>query len=212
MARVWQVDSNRYSMVIMFSVLTDPDPAVPFVQAQSFPLLRYWYRRAVRFDERSGLLTAGLPLTVTGSWVSLRAILRWPHELGSSRGENALNTTRNKKWLNFCSCYIGKQFIHSLQTSCVVFLLVRWGYAFRSNHGDHDHSGSAVRDERCFRCIFRGCHSVEFKPGCRVDQCAGHHFNQVSAFACFYIWEGLCLHASPPNLLRHIETVKSLTN
>ena len=35
------------------------------LQAQSFPLLRYWYRRAVRFDERSGLLTAGLPLTVT---------------------------------------------------------------------------------------------------------------------------------------------------
>mmetsp|Transcript_75914 Transcript_75914/g.167533 ORF Transcript_75914/g.167533 Transcript_75914/m.167533 type:complete len:109 (-) Transcript_75914:161-487(-) len=36
-----------------------------FRKAQSFPLLRYWYRRAVRFDERSGLLTAGLPLTVT---------------------------------------------------------------------------------------------------------------------------------------------------
>lgn len=34
-------------------------------EAQSFPLLRYWYRRAVRFDQRSGLLTAGLPLTVT---------------------------------------------------------------------------------------------------------------------------------------------------
>ncbi|CAK9108315.1 Hypothetical protein SCF082_LOCUS50384 [Durusdinium trenchii] len=36
-----------------------------FRKAQSFPLLRFWYRRAVRFDERSGLLTAGLPLLVT---------------------------------------------------------------------------------------------------------------------------------------------------
>mmetsp|Transcript_97597 Transcript_97597/g.119545 ORF Transcript_97597/g.119545 Transcript_97597/m.119545 type:complete len:109 (-) Transcript_97597:161-487(-) len=36
-----------------------------FRKAQSFPLLRYWYRRAVRFDERSGMLTAGLPLLVT---------------------------------------------------------------------------------------------------------------------------------------------------
>lgn len=211
MAQVWQdlTSIPWYSMVILFSMLTDP--AVPFVQAQSFPLLRYWYRRAVRFDERSGLLTAGLPLTVTSSWVSLRAKLRWPHELGSSRGKTLLihlNTARNKKWLNFCSCYIGKQFIYAADR----LRGVRWGDAFRSNHGDHDHSGSAVRDERCFRCIFRGCHSVEFKPGCRVDQCAGHHFNQVSAFACFYIWEGLCLHASPPNLLRHIETVKSLTN
>lgn len=36
-----------------------------FRKAQSFPLLRYWYRRACRFDERTGIITAGLPLTVT---------------------------------------------------------------------------------------------------------------------------------------------------
>ncbi|CAE7453221.1 unnamed protein product, partial [Symbiodinium microadriaticum] len=35
-----------------------------FKRAQSFPFVRYWWRRALRFDERTGMLTAGIPLTI----------------------------------------------------------------------------------------------------------------------------------------------------
>ncbi|CAE8590370.1 unnamed protein product [Polarella glacialis] len=36
-----------------------------FKRAQSFPLFTFWWRRMKRFDERTGMLTAGIPLTVT---------------------------------------------------------------------------------------------------------------------------------------------------
>eukprot|EP00928_Gymnodinium_smaydae_P084816 TRINITY_DN68099_c0_g1_i1.p3 TRINITY_DN68099_c0_g1~~TRINITY_DN68099_c0_g1_i1.p3 ORF type:complete len:118 (+),score=22.09 TRINITY_DN68099_c0_g1_i1:92-445(+) len=36
-----------------------------FSRAQRHPLLRYWWRRTLRFDKQTGMLTAGIPLAVT---------------------------------------------------------------------------------------------------------------------------------------------------
>mmetsp|Transcript_84480 Transcript_84480/g.176798 ORF Transcript_84480/g.176798 Transcript_84480/m.176798 type:complete len:109 (-) Transcript_84480:46-372(-) len=36
-----------------------------FKRAQSHPWIRYWWRRSVRFDKRTGMLSAGIPLSIT---------------------------------------------------------------------------------------------------------------------------------------------------
>merc|ERR1740121_1213941 len=36
-----------------------------FRQAQALPIVRYYYRRIKRFDEQTGMISAGLPLAVT---------------------------------------------------------------------------------------------------------------------------------------------------